>query len=162
MTSSNRNDERAGFTLIELIFVIIIGSILLSITLSGLSQARSAIAAREASYMYATLHQKARARAIELGETVRIHTDTAGDSVYLQDASGTVSDITNFRDELNVDLRAGFSTFFLCMTPRGVADPDCPALGSAATTSGAIPLQFWLGADSSSVIILPMGQLVGL
>lgn len=152
---------RAGFTMIEMIFVIVIGAILMSIMLSGLQSAREAIASREATRIYATLHQKARARSIELGETVLLHVDTNGDSAYIEDGGG-VSDVTRFRQQLNVDLRATPSVFFLCMTPRGYADPDCPALGTPATTDSQISLEFWLGADSSTIRILPLGQLAGL
>jgi len=150
-----------GFTIVEMLFVIVIATVLISLTMSGIHDAQARIAARQATHMYATLHQRARARAIEIGETVRLHVDTDGDSVYLQTSSG-VSEATRFRDELNIDLRAAPSVFYLCMTPRGYADPDCPALGAPATTNAAVTLEFWRDADSSSVVILPMGQLAGI
>jgi type II secretory pathway pseudopilin PulG len=153
--------SRWGFTITEMLFVIVIGTVLTSLTLSGVHEAQASIASRQAIQMYATLHQRARARAIELGETVRLHVDADGDSVYLEAPSG-VSDATRFRERFNVDLRAAPSVFFLCMTPRGYADPDCPALGSPATTNAAISLEFWRDADSSTVMILPMGQLAGI
>lgn len=150
-----------GFTLIELVVVILIGSILVGITMSSFSNAQSAYAARGAKTMYATLHQKARARSIEMGETMRLIVDSDGDSAYIQDSSG-VTNITHFRRELNVDLRSTPTRFLICMTPRGYADPDCPALGITATSDVEITLQFWQNADSTSVLILPMGQLVGM
>ncbi|HSH74320.1 MAG TPA: type II secretion system protein [Longimicrobiales bacterium] len=152
--------SRAGFTIIELLVVILIGSILVGIALSGFQSARAAYAARSAKSMYATLHQKARARAVELGETVLFLVDTRGDSAFIF-SDGQITDITRFRSQMQVDLRASTSSFLICMTPRGYADPDCPAF-PFSTTTRPVRLEFWMNADSSSVVILPMGQLVGL
>jgi hypothetical protein len=78
--------------------------------------------------------------------------------------SFVVTDVTNFRDELNVDLRSTTASFIICMTPRGYADPTCPAFAAFGfvATSTPLRLEFWLNADSTSVMILPMGQLVGM
>lgn len=152
--------RRAGFTVIELVVVIMIGSILVGFALSSFQNAQAAFAARGAKSMYATFHQQARARAIEMGETVRLIVDTQGDSAFMV-IPGATNSVVNFREELNVDLRATPSAFLICMTPRGFADPSCPAFGFSLSTS-PITLEFWLNSDSSTVIILPMGQLVGL
>jgi prepilin-type N-terminal cleavage/methylation domain-containing protein len=157
--------KRAGFSLIELLIVILIGSILVTIALSTFQNAQASFAARGAQTMYATLHQRARAKAIELGRTQLFIVDVAGDSAFIYDwnppASPVITDVTRFREQMNVDLRASMSSFLICMTPRGYADPTCPAFGFS-TTNVPIRLEFWLNADSTSVVILPMGQLVGL
>ena len=56
------------------------------------------------------------------------------------------------------------TSFFLCFTPRGYADYECGAYAGliTATVSTAVRLEFWQNADSASVVVLPMGQLVGL
>jgi prepilin-type N-terminal cleavage/methylation domain-containing protein len=158
-------NKRSGFTLIELLVVIVIGSILVSISVSTFQRAQGPFAARGGRTMYATLHQRARARAIELGRPQLFVVNTVGDSAFIMDwrypSPPVRSDITRFREELNVDLRASVSSFMICMTPRGYADPNCPAT-MFTTTSSPIQLEFWMNADSTSVTILPMGQLVGM
>jgi prepilin-type N-terminal cleavage/methylation domain-containing protein len=158
--------KRAGFSLIELLVVIMIGSILVTIALSTFQNAQASLAARSAKTMYATLHQRARAKAIELGRTQLLIVDAVGDSAFIYDwnpQTFTVqfTDVTRFREQMNVDLRAAMSSFLICMTPRGYADTTCPAFGFS-TTNVPIRLEFWLNADSTSVMILPMGQLVGM
>lgn len=147
--------------MVELVVVILIGSILVSIALASFQNAQNGFRARGAKSEYATLQARARARAVELGQTVLFVVNTQGDSAFIF-SNGAISDVTNFRRELNVDLRATPTSFLMCMTPRGYADPDCPAFGFTSTSSSPIKLEFWLNEDSTSVTILPMGQLVGM
>jgi len=147
--------------MVELVFVILIGSILVSIAIASFQNAQNRFAAKGARNEYATLQARARARAVELGQTVLFFVNTDGDSAYMF-SNGAISDVTNFRRELNVDLRSTPASFLMCMTPRGYADPTCPAYGFTSTSSSPIKLEFWLNGDSSSVTILPMGQLVGM
>ena len=149
-----------GFTLIELLVVIVIGSVLVGITLSGFQGAQSAFAVRGAKTMYATLHQLARARSIESGTTNFLIVDSNGDSAFIVGVGG-VTDVTHFRRDLNVDMRSTPARFRICMTPRGYADPECPAVADTGI-SVPVTLEFWQNADSTSVILLPMGQLVGM
>ena len=157
--------KRAGFTLIELLVVIMIGSILIGIALAGFQNAQTAYATRSAKTMYATFHQRARAKAIELGRTMLLVVYSTGDSAIIIDwqppSSFQVTDVINFQRELNVDLRSTPSAFLMCMTPRGFADPTCPAFGFS-TWNTPLTLEFWMNADSSTVVLLPMGQLIGL
>lgn len=151
--------------MIELVIAIVIGTVLTSLAMPAFQGVRGTLAVRGAKTMYATLHQRARARSIELGETVLFFVDAAGDSAWILAPSQGVSDVTRFGSRLNVDLRSSAgSPHFVCMTPRGYAEYDCGSFSGffQSTTSSIIRLEFWQNADSTSVIILPMGQLVGL
>jgi prepilin-type N-terminal cleavage/methylation domain-containing protein len=153
--------KTSGFTLIEMVFVILIGSLLTMVALSTFQNAQAAFAARGAKTMYATLHQRARSKAIEMGETVIFFVDTTGDSALIVSSDG-ITDVTRFRVQQGVDLRATPTSFIMCMTPRGYADPNCSAYAFTATSSSPIKVEFWLNADSTSVTVLPMGQLVDM
>jgi len=145
--------------MVEMVIAILIGSILTSIALSGLSSAQSGYATRGARTMYASLHARARAHGIERGENVMMHVDATGDSAWIEH-DGEVLEMIHFDDAINVDLRVTGtsppSSFTLCFTPRGYTDPDCNTL------SAGVRIGFWRGAVADSLFLLPFGQLVGL
>lgn len=142
-----------GFTMIELVIAIVIGSILTSIALSSYGNARGAFAVRGARNTFASLHARARAQAIASGSSVRLVVDVSGDSIYLSDGTTNLETV-HFADELHVDVSSTVGSFRLCMNSRGYADTDCNNFSSTVT------LTFKQNADSSSVQILPLGQLV--
>ncbi|MDH3271408.1 MAG: type II secretion system GspH family protein [Gemmatimonadota bacterium] len=157
--------KASGFTLIELVIVILIGSILTSIALASFQGVQTRFAVQGAKQMYQTLHQRARSKAVEMGETVIIVVYVDGDSALILSPSEGVTDVTRFDEQMDVDLRTeGNVSYFMCMTPRGYADYSCGsfgALGITATFADTVRLQFWQNADSASVLVLPMGQLIG-
>lgn len=159
----------SGFTIIELIVVIMIGSILTGVALSSFREAQTRFAVNGAKQVYMSWHQRARSKAIETGETVIMWVNLTGDSAALLERDGstyTWGDVQHFGTELNVDLRHPYyGAFYLCMTPRGFADRGCGYWGATYGISGGIPdtvrLEFWLAGDSTSVLLLPMGQVIG-
>lgn len=159
-----------GFTLIELIIVILIGSILTGVALSSFRNVQARFAVQGAKQAYMTLHQRARSKAVERGETVLLVHWVTGDSAALLMRDGATwswTDQTHFRRRFDVDVRTpSNASYYMCMTPRGYADYNCGSWGSMnslyqATFADTFRLEFWLNADSASVLVLPMGQLVG-
>jgi prepilin-type N-terminal cleavage/methylation domain-containing protein len=143
---------RRGFTVLELIIALVIGSILTSIALTSYHNAQGRFAVRGARDMFASLQARARAQAISSGSTIRVVVDVSGDSVYLWQ-SGTNLETHRFADE-HVDLHSDVGNFYLCMNSRGYADDTCNSFSTSAT------LTFVQNGDSASVEILPLGQLI--
>ncbi len=142
-----------GFTLIEVVIALLIGSILTGIALSSYGNAQGRFAVRGARTTFASLHARARATAIERGTTVRLLVDVAGDSVMIVSGGATVEKI-RFEEEFHVDLQSTAGNLRLCMNARGYADTGCTSFSSAVT------LAFRANADTASVRILPLGQLI--
>ncbi|HSM61401.1 MAG TPA: type II secretion system protein [Longimicrobiales bacterium] len=146
-------DRRGGFTLLELVIALLIGSILTSIAMASYGNARGAFAVRGARNTFAALHARARAQAIEAGTMMRLFVDMSGDSAFIWDGANNLETI-DFRDELNVDLRSSVGSLRICMNARGFADADCNNFSSDVT------LQFRHNADTASMRVMPLGQLV--
>lgn len=147
------NRSRRGFTLLELIIALVIGSILTTIALTSYKHAQGHIAVRGARDRFASLEAHARAQAIQAGSIVRIVVDVAGDSVSLWQNGSNLNETIHYADD-HVDLTSSVGDFTLCMNSRGYADTSCNTFPNAAT------LTFWQNADSTAVEILPLGQLV--
>ncbi|HSG07804.1 MAG TPA: prepilin-type N-terminal cleavage/methylation domain-containing protein [Longimicrobiales bacterium] len=145
--------SRFGFSVIELVIALLIGGILTSIALSSYGNAQGRFAVRGARDTFASLHARARAQAIEKGATVRLMVDVTGDSIFLL-SGGTNLETIHFADELHVDIRSSAGNLRLCMNSRGYADTACNSFTTPPTVT------FWQNADSTSVSILPLGQLV--
>jgi prepilin-type N-terminal cleavage/methylation domain-containing protein len=159
-----------GFSLIELLFVIVIGGVLAGVAMSGFGNVRDVMAARSAKTSFMTMHQQARAMAVERGETIFIVVYTTQDRIVFYTPSGGFFDPVFFRDEFGVDIRTSIGgvttnfSYYMCMTPRGYADVNCgsyAALGYAATMgTNEFDVEFWVGTNSDAVTVLPLGQLV--
>ena len=154
MSSAGRTmTRRRGFTIIELVIALMVGIILTSIALSSFGGARASFAVRGARNTFTTLVARTRAQAIESGSTVRLMVSVAGDSAYIT-KDGTTLDAVHFGDEFHVDLKSSVGDFRLCMNSRGYGDSGC------TNFSSTVRLEFWQGSDSSTVKVLPLGQLV--
>jgi prepilin-type N-terminal cleavage/methylation domain-containing protein len=146
-------DRHSGFTIVELVIALLIGTILTSIALSNWGSARASMAVRGARNSFVTLEARARATAIEKGSTMRLHVNVDGDSAYISDGTTTLESV-HFAKEFHVDLRSSDGNLRLCMNSRGYGDENCNSFSDPVT------LQFWQNADSSSVEIRPLGQLI--
>ena len=148
------DDRRSGFTIIELVIVLMVGSILTSIALASFQGVSGRYAVTGAQRTFLSLHARARAQAVEFGQTVRLNVDPAGDSVWLS-RDGEVLEAMNFNVEFAVDINtSNSSTLTLCMNPRGFADTGCNSFTSPVTVSFGLP------SDTAWVRVLTLGQMV--
>lgn len=148
--------SRSGFTIIELIIAIVIGSILTSIALSRISGAQTRMAVRGAQTTFAAVNARARAHGIEKGENVIMGVDAVGDSAWIQH-DGEVLEIVRF-DEENIDLQISspsITEFTVCYSPRGYPAPGC-----GTTLPMLVRMHFVRGGETVSLWRLPMGQLL--
>lgn len=145
--------QKQGFSMVEIVIAIVIGAVLTTMMVRSFNTSSWGIAARQAREAFVSLHAKARAHAIERGETVRLNMDEAGDSVWLTAGADQI-DVYRFGEELNVELGASIGTpGFICFSPRGIADPDC------STSDQTVTVTFTRGAETESIRILPLGQI---
>ena len=144
--------EKRGFTVLEMVVVILLGAILTQIALKGFGMVWSGVAAREARNVFQGMLARTRAQAIESGLPTVLIADAAGDSVMVQ-ANGRIVETVRFQKEMGVDIQSVSAVTRICMTPRGLANPSCNSFTSP------VHLAFVRGARSELIEILPMGQL---
>ncbi len=148
------NHRRSGYTLLEMVVVILVGSVITSIAIASFNGVSGRFAVRGARSTFQGLHARARAQAIEFGRTVRLNVDVSGDSVWLSMGDRTLETV-RFRNELNVDIQtSSLADLRVCMNPRGFADSRCNNYSSPVT------VMFLLDGDTALVEILTLGQLL--
>jgi len=148
------NDRRSGFSLIELVVVLMVGSVLTSIAITNFSGVSGRFAVKGARQTLMSMHARARAQAVEYGETVRLTIDASGDAAQLT-RDGDVLERVDFGSEFNVDVRTSTGADLrVCMNPRGFADTGCNNFSSPVTVT------FVLTGDTASVRVLTLGQMM--
>jgi prepilin-type N-terminal cleavage/methylation domain-containing protein len=150
--------RRGGFTILELIIVILITGVLVGVVINSFSRMAGQLNTRSAHDNFLSLHAQARAFAVERGVEVRLVIDPGADQVRVEttrDGQVEVLNQLNFREEFQVDLIrvTGQGPVNLCFTPRGIANPTC---GNAVGTETTI--RFEMGNRSRSIRLLPLGQ----
>jgi prepilin-type N-terminal cleavage/methylation domain-containing protein len=142
-----------GFTLIELIIVLVIGSVLLSMGVGRIGKTRSVLAAGGARQAFLALHSRTRAQAIEFGTTARLMLDVAGDSAWIVQGGETVETYRFSYDNVDVESNSVDHTLQMCMIPRGYSEPRCNSF------TEPVELTFRTAESAVSVVLLPMGQV---
>ncbi|MGD2068072.1 MAG: prepilin-type N-terminal cleavage/methylation domain-containing protein [Gemmatimonadota bacterium] len=145
-------EHRRGFTLIEVVVVISVGAALLTLAVAGFGGVRSRYAVREARASFAALHARTRAHAIEFGQTVELHADAAGDSIWIE-RNDTILEAVRLGNELGVDLLSDVSVLTLCINSRGYGDSGCSSF------SAPLSLYFAAVGDTARLEVFPLGQL---
>ena len=151
--------NRRGFTIIELIIVVVISTILAGIITLSFSRVQGALATNSAQTNLQSLHAQARAFAVERGQPVRLVIDSAADEIRVEwtnpdpDVGDEVLNVVNVGREFAVDLRTSGGSA-LCFNPRGVGEPTCSTMDS-----GGLTVTMIRGNRTTSVTILPLGQI---
>lgn len=141
--------------MVEVVAVIAIGAILVSIALRGFGDATSRFATRNARQSLAAMQARTRAYAIERGDLTSLNIDPSQDRAWIESSGGDLVESVEFDDERNVDIRSETAgTITLCMNPRGFGETSCNSF-----ENGTVTLSFVQGGQSSSLTILPLGQL---
>ena len=146
------NRRAKGFTLIEVLIVLVISTILMSMAVKAFGATSSDLATRQARNVFNGMAARARAQAIESGFTTMLVANIPGDSAWIF-ANGRVVENVRFSEEMGVDLQASATTVRICMSPRGYANTNCNSFKSA------VKMAFVQGAESETIEILPLGQI---
>ncbi len=149
--------RQRGFTLLELLIVLVVGGILSMVTIRSFSQVHGSLGARTAQSTFMTMHAQARANAVERGHNVILRVSPGTDRVELeaQTVDGPVVLRTrNFAADYDVSIQTDDGNVELCMTPRGFASTSCGNVNSR------VQVRFVRGDRTRTVVLLPLGQLV--
>jgi len=141
-----------GFSVIELLVVVVLGTILTSMALKGFGMVANQASAREARGIFQGMVARTRAQAIESGMLTMLIADAQGDSVMVL-ANGRIVENIRFGEELGVDIQTSQRLTRICMTPRGFANPDCNSFSST------VKMAFVRGPKEKTIEILPLGQI---
>ena len=151
MPGKLKGSRISGFTVVEMLIALMIGGILASIVFRQQEPARARSAVRAAVQQFNSMHALARASAIERGTAVLFIVDPVGDSITV--TSGTeVIESAHLDRNLNVDVRSS-AVLRMCMTPRGLANPDC---GNVQSTR---EVELKRGDALRTLHLLPYGQV---
>lgn len=144
--------RREGFTVPELVVVLLIMSVVTSFTFKSMAAVQSRYASRAARDVFAGLVAQTRSHAIERGIATWMLASAPGDSAVVWDAGGW-NTVVHFDEEFDVDLRLPSADIVLVMTPRGYATPTLTNF----STIQKVGFQNGTGADS--LMLYPLGQV---
>jgi len=144
---------RPGFSLIELMVVLIIGTILMTFAIPGYTRMTQAKHAQNARDNLVWMGARARAKAIERGQVWQLEIDPALERARVRRRGAAIAqDSVTFSSEFHSTVTTSTNALVtICYTPRGYALTSCNANNVDVT---------FTHADKSAVArIKPLGQI---
>ena len=146
-------DRPNGFTLTELLIVIVISLALTSIAVTAAQPAQNRYAVRGARDGFVAMHARARAQAVEAGKTTTLTLDFASDRATITRGYTTLETV-EFGEGLNVDIQGGGTTMTICMNSRGFGETSCNSFSTGTD------ITFVQGSSTERVRVYPLGQVL--
>jgi prepilin-type N-terminal cleavage/methylation domain-containing protein len=158
-TQHNRTDlisARAGFSLVELLLVLVIGAILMTFAVPGFTRMTASRNAQNARDNLVWMAARARAKAIERGRVYLLTIDpTAERARIIQRGATTALDSVTFSTEFKTTISTDANTtIVLCYSPRGYA-LACDS-GSPSTN---VDVTFTFIDKTAVARVKPLGQI---
>ena len=147
------NNRIGGFTMVEVLAALTLGSILTHMGVSRFDHVRQTYSLSCSQTILASALARTRAHAVERGRHVRLEIDTDNDRVRVV-FDGKVLESIDFQAQFGVDLTASVSNPVVCMSPQGFADSKCNSF------SGELTVDLHAGAEQATTRILQLGQLL--
>lgn len=143
---------RPGFTMIELVLVLLIGGVVAAVAIPSMSSYLRGTNMQQARDAFIMIAAQGRAAAVEEGDLVLMEVSPATDSVVLTQRDGTLIDVLDLRDrDRQADMVGDEIT--ICYMPRGYAHPSC-------RDGGDLPASIGFAFDGDTVWAeLTLGQV---
>jgi prepilin-type N-terminal cleavage/methylation domain-containing protein len=158
--SASRTGSRRGFTLIEIVIVVVMLALVYAVAVPAIARTRVSASVHNARHVMVSSIALARTTAIRFGRTAVLHLDEENDRVWVEadtTMAGTGADVVtlgyfDFSKELDVDLESNRSS--LCFNGRGIGTTgaECPQPG------GVIVLT--LRGRAEVVYVSPTGRVL--
>lgn len=151
---------RAGFSVVEVMVVVVVISALSGIVLQPLAKHHGTMALAAAVQEFAGAHQSTRSSALRTGQTAELHIDATQRTFWIetQDLRTGVRDTIGTVRTINPSITVTTSTSLLCFDARGL--PSTKTVGSGAICEDpASTVVFSNGSVSDTLQFTQLGRV---
>lgn len=144
---------RSGFTVVELLIVLFIGTILTAVGVQEFGETRAVYELRNARNSLLVAASRARSEATRQGRPVELVIDPAGDRIRIQTSNGIIHQVRPLIEYgAEMDTEDG-NPVTVCYSAGGVVYQSC--------SSGSLPVEvtFTRGPYVQKAVVRPLGQV---